>query len=63
MCEEQEKPGWREMSCSGGEIERPEESQCHVTNGAVGQGANGGTESPVEYPLPTFLCHMSKEVT
>ena len=36
MCEKRAKSGWREMSGGGGEIDSPEESQCHVTNGAVG---------------------------
>ena len=42
MCSKQAKSGWREMSCSGGEIESPAEYLCHVTDGAVGQGDNGG---------------------
>ena len=39
----------------GGEIDSPAAPMCHVTNGAVGQGANGGRSPPVEYPLPTFF--------
>ena len=45
------------MSCSGGEIESPVECNilfqlflCHVTDGAVGRGDNGG-QSP--------LCHVT----
>ena len=64
MCEEQAKSGWREMSGGGGEIDSPDVSQCHVTNGAVGQGANGGGLRPLWNILcQLFLCHMSKEVT
>ena len=32
MCSKQAKSGWREMSCSGGEIESPAEYLCHVTS-------------------------------
>jgi hypothetical protein len=63
MCEKQEESGWREMSGIVGVIESPAESRSHVTNVAVGQGANGGRSPLWNILFQLFLCHMSKEVT